>query len=428
MKPFWILVLFIILFLIVYNWANIRFNVMAFIILKRGFITQDCKWWNISDKFLKDASGIQLYNELKAKDEPFVKMNLFGTPLFMVFNDEYARDILDNSPYIFGVGTLKFNFFRSFMHLNVGVSEGCPWAYRRKLNEFVLSTDEPFPRYHQIYVSYLHRLLKHHPKPSNYEEFRFLSRKMAMKIVFNEEGEMPDYIFDIFAEANIFRALFVDIDLPSKPEYVEYIKRAYANPKPDSLVYLAKKFGASEKEVLHQVPHWIFPLAGLLVLASRNLVLLCNDSKDMVKARKAAYNDDYNYLRKVVMETFRLNAPVVTMFRTLLKDYNLGPYHFEKDTQFVIFTNPVLRNSKVWKDPNSFDPDRWTIPMESSNYALSFGQGPQRCPGKEMAIFLSIEFIKYILINYDIVSCEPKIDTKDVPQMINPCKVEIAYA
>ena len=119
--------------------------------------------------------------------------------------------------------------------------------------------------------------------------------------------------------------------------------------------------------------------------------------------------------------------PLITTFRTLTKDYSFDEnYHFQKGTQFLILNNPVLREKEFFENPNEFNPERWTPEMEKSYYAISFNQGPQRCPGKELVIFLAQSFIYHFILSNDIHKIKvKKIDLTDVPQVINPCEIKI---
>ena len=61
-----------------------------------------------------------------------------------------------------------------------------------------------------------------------------------------------------------------------------------------------------------------------------------------------------------------------------------------------------------------------------------FNQGPQRCPGKELAITLMSIFIKCYLDKMGILKEKnkkiyffPKLDNYNIPQMINPCTIVI---
>jgi cytochrome P450 family 26 subfamily A len=127
-----------------------------------------------------------------------------------------------------------------------------------------------------------------------------------------------------------------------------------------------------------------------------------------------------------------LNNPVITTFRTVTEDYTFDDKHsFKKGTQFLILNNPVLREKEYFTEPNKFVPSRWTPEMENSYYAISFNQGPQRCPGKELAIYLVQSFV-YNLIKIKGIgkTCNitsDKINTKDIPQIINPCPVKFRF-
>ena len=69
--------------------------------------------------------------------------------------------------------------------------------------------------------------------------------------------------------------------------------------------------------------------------------------------------------------------------------------------------------------------------MEKSYYALSFNQGPQKCPGKELAIYLIQSFIynlikiKKLGIN-QFMKCN-EINTNEIAQVINPCTIKFNF-
>lgn len=135
------LIIIIIILLIYYNYHNIKANIVVFLTISRGILAPNCFWWSINDKYT-DSSGIQLYQELKGKNDKISPVNILGSTYYFVTDNNFIKQVLDNSPFIFGVGKLKFSFFESFMKENVGVSEGCPWAKRRKFNMKVLETNK----------------------------------------------------------------------------------------------------------------------------------------------------------------------------------------------------------------------------------------------------------------------------------------------
>ena len=227
--------------------------------------------------------------------------------------------------------------------------------------------------------------------------------------------------------------------------YIKILNHYIDNPNKKSLIELCLIATNDKDEILHQIPHFIFPIVGLYIATiPRLLLLLCNHKNDFKKVIQEVYSvNDYNmnnskeiyklrFLRKCILETLRLNNPVITTFRTLAKDYTFDNKHsFKKGTQFIILNNPVLREKEFYKQPNKFIPSRWTSEMEKSYYAISFNQGPQRCPGKELVIYLVQSFIynlikiKNIGKSHTIVS--NKINTVNIPQVINPCNIKFRF-
>ena len=202
----------------------------------------------------------------------------------------------------------------------------------------------------------------------------------------------------------------------------------------------------------------MFPILGLYPVAvSRLLTLLANHQLILNKLCKELSNatDPFKVemLRYCILETLRLNNPVTTTFRTLKLDYEFVEFVrenvegnvndstnsnkpnlnriFKKGDQFLILNNPVLRDKRFWSNPNKFDPSRWSdSKIEDSYYALSFNQGPQKCPGKELAIYL----IKSFVINFFVINGilknpsklkANKIPTDSIPDMLNPCELKI---
>ena len=200
----------------------------------------------------------------------------------------------------------------------------------------------------------------------------------------------------------------------------------------------------NEDEIIHQIPHFIFPIVGLYVTTvPRLLVLLFNHKPVLDKSVKEinSIDDDgtsteskaiykLSYLRKCILETLRLNNPVITTFRTLTQDFSFDDkYNFKKGTQFIILNNPVLREKEFYIEPNKFIPSRWTPEMEKSYYAISFNQGPQRCPAKELVIFLLQSYIYNFFtiknINMNTIVEINEVDMNDIPQITNPFKFYI---
>ena len=439
----WILFGVIIILLIIYWVRHVLYlNSMVFLIVNRGILAPNCPWWNVSDALLSDASGVNLYNELKKTHGKIIPMNMFGQRIFLVTDIDFVREILHKSPFIFGVGKLKYRMFKSFMAKNVGVSEGEAWVTRRQLNEKVLFTDQLHP-YAGMYHKFIGQMFVNDVLPLNYKEFLYCSKLLAMKVVFGENNINPT-VFKIFPEANTMCSIIQDnyeINPEMKDTFITYLRQQIANPKSYSLVSIAVTYTTSESELLNQIPHWIFPIVGLMPNTfARLMVLLCNHPQKFgILIEELRLCDDLTspmkvyklqYLRYCILETMRLNNPVVTTFRTLLADYCFDVDHcYKKGDQFLILNNPILRD---FEKPNEFIPERWENISEESDRVVMFNHGPQKCPGKELVMFLlGSTFVNFCTCSgileygYQILRCD-KIDVYNIPQMINPCKISFS--
>ena len=442
------LILIFLLLLIYINKELLKVTALNLLVVLRGILSPNCKWYNISDLLLTDGSGLNLYNKFKNKYGDFAPSHMYGIKIYIVTNTKYIKTIFLNSPNLFSVGLLKKKFFKSFMSKNVGVSKGCPWKRRRKINDLSLFTDK-LHKYSPKYNNDIFQLiLKFKNKTElKFENFRSMGQIMVNKIVFSSNNISND-IFKIFSNANSIEALYNnDFKINSKiyNNYSQILNHFIDNPNKNSLIELCMLYTKNKEEVFHQIPHFIFPIVGLFVTTiPRLLLLLCNHRYIFKKVIKDVYsiNDKHpnkykkiyqlNFLRKCILETLRLNNPVITTFRTLERDYKFDDkYSFKKGTQFLILNNAILREKDFFKQPNKFIPSRWTSKMEKSMYSVSFNQGPQRCPGKELAIYIAQSFI-YNLIKIKKIDSKnkiicKKINTKNISQVINPCNIKFIF-
>ena len=436
-------IILVLIVLIYVNREKFKLIILTHLIVLRGILAPNCFWYKISDLILSDGSGINLYNTNKQNYGDFVMKNIFGTNTFIVTNNKYVRIILDNSPNLFSVGKQKKTFFKSFMAKNVGVSTGCPWKKRRYMNEIALETDKLHIYSEKYNLDMAKHLVKWKSKSKlTYNDFNKLGKKMVAKIVFNT-NHIDDVVFKIFSEANSVEVFYNPYFKINTKEYSNILYKHIDNPNKYSLIELCMSVADGDKEeVFHQIPHFIFPTVGLFISTiPRLLLLLCNHKQlfdkiiaEVYSIDDASHNDIYKlpFLRKCILETLRLNNPVITTFRTLTEDYTFdSKYSFKKGTQFIILNNPVLRETEFFEHPNRFIPSRWTPEMEKSYYAISFNQGPQRCPGKELAIYLAQIFmynfikIKNIGTEYNIVS--DKLNINNIKQVINPCTIKFEF-
>uniref|UniRef100_A0A8D9F509 Cytochrome P450 6j1 n=1 Tax=Cacopsylla melanoneura TaxID=428564 RepID=A0A8D9F509_9HEMI len=128
---------------------------------------------------------------------------------------------------------------------------------------------------------------------------------------------------------------------------------------------------------------------------------------------KIKYEDlsKLKYLEQVISETLRLYPLTNTLFRECMEDFTIpGTDHvIEKGVFIHIPTSALHTDPNYWKDPETFDPDRFSEQNESlitpGSY-LPFGDGPRICIGKRFA-FLQLKLVlSKVLVNYHVSPCE----------------------
>jgi cytochrome P450 len=423
--------IFIFILLVLYlNWDTLITNLVMIFTLKRGIISQNCFWWRLND-LMPDATGTEVYARLKSKGR-FVRLNLLGQHIYLMTDIRDITQLLQLSPNPFGPGIFKQNFFSTFIPNNVGIAVNPDWKYKREYNDKVLETDK-IHSFNEIFRGYIREIfVKTNPK--TFEEFSEVTRSLTSKILFGTYEYNP-ILYKVFKQADsLISARFNVNTLDSKDleEYRNYIRYELENPKPNTLLYLANMHHKMLPldSVIDQIPHWVFPIAGLFsVHLPRLLVILANHPKELEKVKEEIHTKSFlrndNYIRKCILELFRLNNAVNSTFRGLTEPFTFeGDTHvFEKGTQFVFFNNPVLRD--LFESPNEFIPSRWNLELEESFVALMFNQGNQRCPGKELVISLiTSALVIYLEINSYSIETNIKINPSFVPYILNPCTIE----
>lgn len=97
-----------------------------------------------------------------------------------------------------------------------------------------------------------------------------------------------------------------------------------------------------------------------------------------------------NYTRQVIQESMRLYPPAWIVDRQALEDDEVGGYLIPKNAITLLYIYGTHRNPKYWKDPDTFNPDRFSKEnmKDLPNYAyFPFGGGPRLCIGNNFAMF-----------------------------------------
>ncbi|HEV2983078.1 MAG TPA: cytochrome P450 [Vicinamibacterales bacterium] len=95
-----------------------------------------------------------------------------------------------------------------------------------------------------------------------------------------------------------------------------------------------------------------------------------------------------SFVERVVTESMRLYPPAWIIGRRAIAAYPLGPYVAPARSILVMSPFVVQRDARRYKDPERFDPDRWTPEFRAAlpKFAyFPFGGGSRQCIGESFA-------------------------------------------
>lgn len=98
--------------------------------------------------------------------------------------------------------------------------------------------------------------------------------------------------------------------------------------------------------------------------------------------------DGLVFTRQVIQEAMRLYPPAHTLTRVCARTTEVGGVTIRKGTRVVLPIYALHRHRMWWRDPDSFDPDRFapgTPPLDRHLY-MPFGAGPRICVGAASAL------------------------------------------
>ena len=93
--------------------------------------------------------------------------------------------------------------------------------------------------------------------------------------------------------------------------------------------------------------------------------------------------------RNVLRETLRLYPPVPMFVREAVKDEVMRKRDVPRGSQIVVSPWHLHRHTRIWDDPDVFDPARWTTEAgrsQSRDAYIPFSTGPRVCPGAGFAM------------------------------------------
>jgi cytochrome P450 len=96
------------------------------------------------------------------------------------------------------------------------------------------------------------------------------------------------------------------------------------------------------------------------------------------------------YFQACVKEAMRLHPPVPLFDRVCREDCKLAGYDIPKGITMIMNAYSIMRDPKIWDNPNDFIPERFLKEEENTKgqnlqVYVPFGGGRRMCPGTNMS-------------------------------------------
>ncbi|XP_017672518.1 PREDICTED: cytochrome P450 1A5-like [Lepidothrix coronata] len=121
------------------------------------------------------------------------------------------------------------------------------------------------------------------------------------------------------------------------------------------------------------------------------------------------------YTEAFILEVFRHSSFLpFTIPHSTTKDTVLNGYYIPKDRCVFINQWQVNHDKKLWKDPETFNPERFLsadgtkVNKEEGEKVLVFGLGKRRCPGETIARWEVFLFLSTLLQQLEFSVCDGK--------------------
>ncbi|GAA4273947.1 cytochrome P450 [Aquimarina gracilis] len=124
------------------------------------------------------------------------------------------------------------------------------------------------------------------------------------------------------------------------------------------------------------------------------------------------------YTKQCIEESMRLYPPAYFSDRVAIAEDTFGDLVLKKGTMILISFFEIHKHKDLWKDPYTFNPDRFDPKIDKKEYSdwyFPFGAGPRMCIGNNFAMYEMILVISELLRDYEVL---PHFDGIEVKPLI----------
>jgi len=132
---------------------------------------------------------------------------------------------------------------------------------------------------------------------------------------------------------------------------------------------------------------------------------IVEEYRRVLKDRKELDLEDLkelSFTQAVIKETLRLMPIATGVPKEAVEDTELGGYFVPKGMIMFIDMVNLHRNPKYWKDPSTFNPDRFLTDEVTANSYLPFSLGSRSCIGAKFAETQMITSLPLLLNHFKL--------------------------
>lgn len=112
------------------------------------------------------------------------------------------------------------------------------------------------------------------------------------------------------------------------------------------------------------------------------------ETDDVLAGREITFDDvdELAFTRRVLLESLRMYPPLYFMSRRAIRDVQVGGHTLPAGSMVLFSAYAVQRDPRLYRDPDTFDPDRWLTGEPPPVSYLPFGAGLRSCIGERFAM------------------------------------------
>ncbi|KAG6415669.1 hypothetical protein SASPL_123083 [Salvia splendens] len=141
--------------------------------------------------------------------------------------------------------------------------------------------------------------------------------------------------------------------------------------------------------------------------------LLRKEHEEIVRGKKGASDPltwedigKMKYTWRIGMEVLRMSPPILFLFRTVLRDTEIGGYVIPKGWQVLWTTCMTQLDGAIYPDPHKFNPSRFEDQAAMPPHTfVAFGGGARLCPGNEFARMETLAMLHYLITRFTWTLC-----------------------